>query len=123
MSTLNVGTIKSLDANPPVFKNSSGVEKGQLAKAWIRFNGEGTVSITDSFNISSMSDNGVGTYAFAFANNMANANYVVVTDSARHSHAGMGTSHYTTSVFNFFNSSVFGVLEDRPILHAVVFGD
>ena len=49
-----------------------------LAKAWIKFDGTGTVSITDSFNVSSITDNGTGDYSVTFQNNMTNANYVVL---------------------------------------------
>ena len=38
MSTLAVGTIKSISSAAPVFQNTSGVEKGQLAKAWVTYN-------------------------------------------------------------------------------------
>ena len=120
MSTLKVNNLQ--DINGANNSTPEQVAQGR-AKAWVRFNGEGTVSITDSFNISSISDNGVGQYAFAFTNNMANADYVVVTDAARNSHAGTSTSNYTTSIFNCFVSSLLGVFEDRPIIMAVVFGD
>ena len=43
MSTLSVGTIKSATSAPPVFQNSSGTEKGQLAKMWINFDGANTL--------------------------------------------------------------------------------
>lgn len=42
-----------------------------LAKAWIDFNGTGTVSIDDSLNISSADDDGTGDYGFNFTSNMA----------------------------------------------------
>ena len=77
MSTLNVATIKSLSSSAPVFQNTSGVEKGQLCKAWIKMNGTGTVSIDGSFNVSSITDNGVGTYIVHFSNALSNANYSV----------------------------------------------
>lgn len=38
------------------------------AKGWVNFNGEGTVAIGDSFNVSSVTDNGVGLYAINFTN-------------------------------------------------------
>ena len=78
MSTLNVGTIKSLGSSAPVFQNSSGVEKGQLAKAWVNINGTGTVAIRGSFNVSSITDNAVGDYSVTMTTAMANANYAVV---------------------------------------------
>ena len=45
------------------------------AKAWVNFNGENTVAIRDSHNVSSITDNGTGDYTVNFSNNMANANY------------------------------------------------
>ena len=89
MSTLAVGTIKSISSAAPVFQNTSGTEKGQLCKAWIVFDGKTVTSSTnmdgvlDSFNISSITDSGVGKYTINFANQMANANYAVVACNGR----------------------------------------
>jgi len=47
------------------------------AKAWVNFNGTGTVAINDSHNVSSITDNGTGNYKVNFSNNMSNANYAV----------------------------------------------
>jgi len=52
------------------------------AKAWVNFNGTGTVSIRDSHNISSVVDNGSGSYTPTFANSLANP--PVVTGNADH---------------------------------------
>ncbi len=49
-----------------------------LAKAWVNFNGTGTVAINASFNVSSITDNGVGSYTVNFSKAMSNANYCVV---------------------------------------------
>ena len=40
MSTLNVANIQSASSAPPVFRNSSGTERGKLAKAWGNFDGQ-----------------------------------------------------------------------------------
>ena len=45
------------------------------AKAWVNFNGSGTLAVNDSHNVSSVTDHEVGNYSINFANNMANANY------------------------------------------------
>lgn len=45
------------------------------AKMWINFNGSGVVSIRDSFNVSSLTDNNSGDYTPSFTNNMSDANY------------------------------------------------
>ena len=86
MSTLVVGTLKGVSGSlPPVVQNSSGTEIGYFAKAWIVFDGTGTVSITDSKNISTLTDVGTGIYKVAFTNNMPSANYVPVGIGQRQS--------------------------------------
>ena len=46
-----------------------------VAKAWVDFNGTGTVSIDDSLNISSADDDGTGDYGFNFTSSMASTAY------------------------------------------------
>jgi hypothetical protein len=48
-----------------------------IAKAWVNFNGTGTVAIRGSFNVSSITDNGTGDYTVNFTTAMPNANYAV----------------------------------------------
>lgn len=79
MSTLRCNAIQ----------NTSGVEQ-YLAKAWVNFNGTGTVAIRASGNVSSITDNGVGDYTVNFTNAMPDANYSVV---------GMGQRFATTDTF------------------------
>jgi hypothetical protein len=64
MSTLKIGTIQ----------NTSGVEV-YTCKAWVNFNGTGTVAIRASGNVSSITDGGVGTYTVNFTTAMPDANY------------------------------------------------
>jgi hypothetical protein len=45
------------------------------AKAWVNFNGTGTVAIRAGFNVSSITDNGVGDYTANFTAAFADANY------------------------------------------------
>jgi hypothetical protein len=47
------------------------------AKAWVNFDGTGTVAIRASFNVSSITDNGTGAYTVNFTNPMADANYAI----------------------------------------------
>jgi hypothetical protein len=79
MSTLKVTNIQSNAAgfNDVVsFQNSSGTQNGTLCRAWVNFNGTGTVAIRDNFNVSSITDNGTGNYTVNFTNALADANYV-----------------------------------------------
>jgi len=46
------------------------------AKAWVNFNGTGTVAIRQGFNVSSITDNGTGDYRVNFTTAMPDADYV-----------------------------------------------
>jgi hypothetical protein len=52
------------------------------AKAWVNFNGTGTVAIRASYNVSSITDNGAGDYTVNFTTAMPNANYSVAGTSS-----------------------------------------
>jgi len=59
-----------------------------LAKAWVNFNGTGTIAIRDSLNISGLTDNGNGDYSVAINNDMANADYAVTMAVASYDGSG-----------------------------------
>ena len=117
MSTLAVGTIKSVSSAAPVFQNTSGTEKGQLAKSWIAFNGIGTVSIYDSFNVSSLTDNGTGDYSITMSNAMSNANYSVSASS------GLGTTSYVSPHIHAVSASPFNQAPTTTVFRIVLSGD
>ena len=54
---------------------TGGINQARIAKAWVNFNGTGTVAIRDSYNVGSITDNGTGTYTVNFSTAMTNANY------------------------------------------------
>jgi hypothetical protein len=74
MSTLRVTTLAT----------QAGVEV-YTAKAWVNFDGTGTVAIRASGNVSSITDNGTGDYTVNFTVAMVDVNYAIV-----------GTSGYTS---------------------------
>jgi len=47
------------------------------ARAWVNFNGTGTVAIRASGNVTSITDNGTGDYTVNFTTAMSDANYSV----------------------------------------------
>jgi hypothetical protein len=49
-----------------------------MCRAWVNFNGTGTVAIRASGNVSSITDNGTGDYTVNFTTAMVDANYAVV---------------------------------------------
>ena len=132
MSTLAVGTIKSISSAAPVFQNTSGTEKGQLCKAWVNFNGN-SFGIRDSFNVGSVTDHGVGQYTINFASNMSNDDYAVVAQHSLNPHNNIthGTfyiydeSSQTASGVRLHNCNNGGSTQtiDKDIVCAAIFGD
>lgn len=47
------------------------------AKAWVNFNGTGTVAIRDSFNVSGLTDSGMGLYSVNLTNNFVDGDIAV----------------------------------------------
>lgn len=84
MSTLSVGTVQSVGTiqssttSPPTINNSAGNAIGTFCRAWVNFNGTGTVAIRASFNVTSITDNGTGDYTVNIDINMPDANYSAV---------------------------------------------
>ena len=116
MSTLQVGTIKSASSAAPVFKNSSDVEIGQLAFAWYTVDPSGSSSISDSFNISSVTENNENTYTMAFARAASNANYAVAIDVQTE------TNHFTNNhTTSGFEQKTGGNLSSQKF-SAIIFG-
>tara|TARA_R100000278_G_C5448252_1_gene156331 strand:- start:634 stop:1014 length:381 start_codon:yes stop_codon:yes gene_type:complete len=123
MSTLSVATIKSASSASPVFQNSSGTEKGQLCKAWVNFNGSGTVSIVGSFNMSSITDQGTGQYRLTYTNAMPNDDYCAAmmprgnsVTAGVYEQADLATTH-----LDFQSRNGSGGLTDREIFGFAVF--
>ncbi|MDF1687312.1 MAG: hypothetical protein P1U50_11030 [Parvibaculaceae bacterium] len=73
------------------FVNNS--KSAALVKAWVSFDGTGVVSIRDSYNVSSITDNGAGNYTLNFAaGTFVNTNYAWVgtaQTSADSAHQGI----------------------------------
>jgi hypothetical protein len=74
MSTLRLTTLSNQGGTASV--PSDTVING-TAKAWVNFNGTGTVAIRQSFNVSSITDNGTGLYTVNFATSMPDTNYAI----------------------------------------------
>jgi hypothetical protein len=112
ISTLSDGTSST---------SATDIVKGS-ARAWVNFNGTGTVAIRASYNVSSITDNGAGDYTINFTNAMPDTNYATVgncattTDSfgvvgpvqATTSQVEIGTYNFATFTdFNFVSVAVY----------------
>ena len=78
MSTLRLTTISNQSGSATV--PSETVINGS-AKAWVNFNGQGTVAIRASFNVTSITDNATGQYTVNFTTAMPNTNYAAVQNN------------------------------------------
>ena len=128
MSTLNVATVKSLNTLPPAVQNSSGTEIGTFCRAWVNFNGTGTVAIRASFNVSSITDNATGEYTVNFTTAMSDANYAISLCTA---HGGVSANMvspvntargapFAAGFYVYSLNASFGV-QDAAYIFAAVF--
>jgi hypothetical protein len=86
----DVLTLFSATGSAPVF----------ASRAWVNFNGIGTVAIRGSGNVSSITDNATGDYTINFTTAMQDANYSVVSvgfDSAAAASIGINQSNAPTT--------------------------
>ena len=101
MSTLRANTLSDASGSNsvPMATVASGT-----AKAWVNFNGTGTVAIRAAFNVSSITDNGVGDYTVNFTTDMQDTNYVPVfgaeAESVYPSEIRCAGAHYNTRATN-----------------------
>ena len=94
-----------------------------LAKSWCNFAGSaGSVSFSDSFNKSSITDDGTGQFTTAFTNNMGNATYTELPASSFFS--GIWSSaEMTTSDCKIFTANASGTNVDRDPTVTATLGD
>ena len=98
-----------------------------MCRAWVNFNGTGTVAIRASFNVSSITDNGTGDYTVHFTTASPDANYSVVatggndliaaTDPVR----GLLTRSLVTTSCRIIATRTDSVAGDTPINSVAIF--
>lgn len=70
-SELRVNTLKDASGNNSV---ATSFVAGGSAKAWAKSSGDGSPSLTNSFNIASLTDNDTGDQTYTYTSSMADAN-------------------------------------------------
>jgi hypothetical protein len=116
----------SLTANSAqvmVALNASGSAPIYACRAWVNFNGTGTVAIRASGNVSSITDNGTGDYNVNFTNAMPDANYAIHAqwgsgNSSVSMKAGNGQGTFTTTTANVFANQA-GIALDGNVSVAI----
>jgi hypothetical protein len=97
---------------------------GYGCRAWVNFNGTGTVAIRASGNVSSITDNGTGAYTANFTNDLIDANYsAVASASTPATRANQASTKYTssTSSCKIEVSTTAGVLSDASEVSLAIF--
>ena len=79
-------------------------------RAWVNFNGTGTVAIRASGNVSSITDNGTGDYTVNFTTAMVDANYSALTDGNYNINAGNYSDPNGTQIYRTYDASYFGII-------------
>jgi len=91
--TLTNKTLTTPNIDSAQFATVSGTAPIYPCRAWVNFNGTGTVAIRGNGNVSSITDNGVGDYTVNFTTAMSDANYSFVG-------TGSGASGYSIVLLN-----------------------
>ena len=132
MSTILVNTLTGTSTAGSIAVTGEGnstttnLQQG-LAKSWANFNGTGTIALTDSFNVASLSDEGTGEYETNFTNSMNNGNFAIhVTSDANSSNDGFnrtaGGSNNTTAKGHARHYEA-GSITDTSMMITTVHGD
>lgn len=98
--TVTAGAFSGNASSATQLSTASGSAPSYSARAWVNFNGQGTVAIRSSGNVSSITDNGTGNYTVNFTTAMPHANYAATTAVDNQGTAGIQaaqTTGYTTS--------------------------
>lgn len=134
------------ETNAPYYFVTNGTERGRFdtsgnfqfnsgygsvataygCRAWVNFNGTGTVAIRASGNVSSITDNGTGDYTVNFTTAMADANYAF---NASCQNSGTGPQFVTAKTSGTYSTSqlaiqvwnYLGNLSDVSIINVSVF--
>jgi len=91
--------------------NASGSAPVYACRAWVNFNGSGTVAIRESGNVSSITDNGSGNYTVNFSVAMPDTNYMYASGLTNDGHSAgyaLAMNTATTSNANLFGLSRSG---------------
>ena len=124
-SELRVDTLKDSSGNNSV--GMAYVAEGS-AKAWVNFNGTGTIATRNSLNISSLSDAGTGDYDINISSSFTAADYSI--NASAYPSASwnqmlqlQNPSNNTGSIFSVMCASTSGTLNDTQLVCADAHGD
>lgn len=96
------------------------------AKAWVSFNGTGTIAIQDSLNVSSLTDNGAGDYSMNFTssfNSVYHACSGFAGDDGHFASYRNGTAYNAASYARIAITILSGGRVDLDLMTCIAHGD
>ena len=101
--------------------NATGSAPVFACRAWVNFDGTGTVSIRASGNVSSITDNGTGRYTVNFTTAMPDANYAVTSLANGNSYVQINPSDYSTTAVAVAPNNLSNQGVDREFVSVAIF--
>lgn len=120
MSTAKFDTLSNLAGTQTV--PVATVAQGS-AKAWVNFNGTGTVAIRAAFNVSSITDNGTGLYTVNMTTAMPDVNYSTTVgkqNTTTSVSAGIFVASQATNSVSLFTSEN-NAAADATVVNVAIF--
>ena len=124
MSTIKANTLLHSDGSTTTQPSIPALDT-RMAKAWINFNGTGSIAIRSSYGVSSIADVSTGKYTVNFSTNMPNVNYATIASYGGHEPSG-GQGVRTPFATNdpqvgSTNMNVGNQNSDSPVMSVVIF--
>ena len=137
-TTVTIGStpVVSASANSMTIRGEgtaqTNIQQG-LGKCWVNFYASGTIGFRDSFNMTSLTDNGTGDYTTTFANDFGNSDYVFLgnsmyENSRSHVHGQSSNTAYAAGSMRGISAFVSGTngedtASDGDLVNRAYLGD
>lgn len=92
-------------------------------KAWCRLSGTGAISITSSYNVASLIDNGTGDYDVNFTNAMSGGSYTAVGAAGTAAGSILSLNSINSTYININTVTHAGAAADLGVVCVAVLGD
>ena len=127
--TLTNKTLTTPNIDSAQFATVSGTAPIYPCRAWVNFNGTGTVAIRASGNVSSITDGGTGLYTVNMTTAMSDVNYsavcatggVIAAGGVADGNRWIGSSVVSTSACSITQRNSGNTLEDGPQIFVSIF--
>ena len=121
-STVSIGVVEKLRVSSngqisAVVPGNTTLYPSFTARAWVNFNGSGTVAIRASGNVSSITDDGVGSYTVNLTTAMPDANYSLIVSIATNPFVFSNPVSASTAYVGIFDN--VGAADDATVCCAV----